>query len=507
MRQLTSLDAQFLAVESARNYGHVSGLAVYDPSTAPDGRLDAATMCRVVGERLHLLPPFRWKLAHVPLGIDHPYWIEDPDFDLDFHIRELGLPEPGDDRRLAEQVARIVARPLDRSRPLWELYVIHGLQEGRVALLTKIHHSVVDGVSGAEILSVLLDLAQDGREIPPPEEEPDRRVPSTLELLGRAALNAPRRQLAALATLPAAAANLPDIPGTHAVPGLTTLGRLTARAQQAVGMREDGQMLERPRTRPPQTRFNGRISAHRRFAFGRLSLDTVKQIKNELGVTVNDVVVALCATMLRDWLIAHDELPARPLVAMIPLSVRTEEQMGTFGNRVSMMAVPVATNEPDTRRRVLRTHEALRSAKEQHKAIPAEILSDLAQFIPPALAARVARTTVLAGTTGRVRPVFNVVISNVPGPQIPLYCAGATLEAHYPVSVILDGVGLNITVMSYMGHLDFGIVADYQQVDDVWPMIDGLSVALEELAGLVKPANGRRASRPAKAGTRSPAGG
>ena len=168
MRQLTSLDAQFLAVESARTYGHVGGLAVYDPSTAPGGGLEMADICRLVSERIHLLPPFRWRLVGVPLGLDHPYWIEDPDFDLDFHIRDSAVPPPGDDRQLAETVARIFARPLDRTRPLWELYLIHGLQGGRVALLTKVHHSVVDGVSGNEILAVLLDPSPEGREIPPP---------------------------------------------------------------------------------------------------------------------------------------------------------------------------------------------------------------------------------------------------------------------------------------------------------------------------------------------------
>src|SRR5918992_5659245 len=177
MRQLTPLDAQFLAIESSRTYGHVGGLAVYDPSTAPGGELGIPEICRLVSERLHLLPPFRWRLAQVPLGLDLPYWTEDEHFDLDFHIRESAVPPPGDDRRLAETVARIFARPLDRSRPLWELYLIHGLPEGRVALLTKVHHSVVDGVSGSEILSVLLDASPEGGEIPPPDGESSARRP------------------------------------------------------------------------------------------------------------------------------------------------------------------------------------------------------------------------------------------------------------------------------------------------------------------------------------------
>src|SRR3954452_6877593 len=177
MRQLTSLDAQFLAMETPQTWGHVSGLAVLDPSTTPSGQLTIADVCRVVSERLHLLPPFRWRLVWVPFGLDHPYWIEDPNFDIDFHIRESAVPPPGTDAQLAEVVSRIVARPLDRRHPLWELYLIHGLEHGRVAMLTKIHHAAVDGVSGAEITGLLLDLSAEGREIPPPPGRGPARPP------------------------------------------------------------------------------------------------------------------------------------------------------------------------------------------------------------------------------------------------------------------------------------------------------------------------------------------
>src|SRR3954467_3290017 len=188
MQQLTSLDAQFLAIETPRTYGHVGGLAVYDPKTAPGGDLTHEDICRLVAERLHLLPPFTRRLVQVPLGLDHPYWIEDADFDLDFHIRDSAVPPPGDDRQLAHTIERIFARPLDRNRPLWEIYLIHGLSGGRVALLTKIHHSVVDGVWGNEILSVLLDSHPEGREIPPPDR-PVRsdRVPTDVEMARRGA--------------------------------------------------------------------------------------------------------------------------------------------------------------------------------------------------------------------------------------------------------------------------------------------------------------------------------
>ena len=497
MRQLTSLDAQFLAVESATTYGHVGGLAVYDPSTAPGGTMEIADLCRLVGERLHLLPPFRWRLVEVPFGIDHPYWIEDPDFDLDFHIRESAVPPPGDDRRLAETVARIFARPLDRRRPLWELYLIHGLPDGRVGMLTKIHHSVVDGVSGNEILSVLLDPSPEGRELPASEPVRPDRVPGDLEMLGRGLLSLPGQPVRALRSLPTALPNLTTLPGANAFPGVPTLSRGVGHVRRLAGIEDDPNVLEATTARPPRTSFNGPISGHRRFSFGSLSLDSVKAIKNEAGVTVNDVVVALCASAVRDWLKERDELPDEPLVAMVPVSVRTRQEKGTFGNRISMMIVPIATDEADPRRRLERTHELLLGAKARHNATPANLLTDATSFIPPAVASLAARTTM--EVMGRTRPPLNLVISNVPGPRTPLYCAGAQLQANFPVSVVVDGVGLNMTVMSYRDHLDFGIIADRDQVDDTWALMDGLRTALEELervvSGRAKPKRARAAAR------------
>ena len=487
MRQLTSLDAQFLSVETSRTYGHVGGLAVYDPSTAPGGRLEIGDICRLVAERLHLLPVFKWRLAEVPFNLDLPYWIEDPDFDLDFHIRESAVPPPGDDQKLAETVARIFARPLDRARPLWEVYLIQGLAGDRVALLTKIHHSVVDGVSGNEILSILLDPSPEGREPPPPPPEwpGGERPPGDVEMLARGLIGLPRQPLRALRAIPTTAPNVTELPGANAIPGIPTLTRVFSRARRLLGSDEDPSVLEVTTARPPRTSFNGPISAHRRFALGSISLDKVRAIKRELRVTVNDLVVALCASALRDWLLERDELPEDPLVAMVPVSVRTSEERGTFGNRISMMVVPIPTNEPDLGRRVERTHELLRRAKDRHRALPANLLTDATRFIPPAVMALAARTTV--DVLGRTRPPLNLVISNVPGPREPLYCAGAELQAHYPVSAIVDGVGLNITVMSYRDHLDFGIVADREQVDEVWSLVDGARRALDELGELVGP--------------------
>jgi diacylglycerol O-acyltransferase / wax synthase len=480
MRQLTSLDAQFLALETPRQSGHVAGLAILDTSTTPTGTLACADIQALVAERLPLLPPLRWRLKEVPLGLDYPYWCDDIDFDLDFHVRELALPAPGSDDQLAEQVARIVSRPLDRSRPLWELYLIGGLESGHTAMLTKIHHALIDGISGAEITGLLLDLVPEGRDLPAPgrwgDDEPP---PGELGMLARGLMGVPRYPLRALRSLPSAIPNLEETPfGT--LPGAAALGRLAKAAQRAVGAQE-GPIPTRERMVAPKTSFNGRVSAHRRFTFGQLKLDDVKAVKNAHGCTVNDVVVTICAGAVRRWLLAHDELPAEPLVVQVPVSVRTDEQAGTYGNRIMLMSAPLLTEEPDPVRRLLRTHEALDGMKERHRALPATLLQDANHFIPPAVFSRAARLTFRLATSRPGRPTWNLVISNVPGPQVPLYCAGARLVANYPVSVITDGMGLNITVMSYCGNLDFGIIADREQMPDVGKLIGWLGESLDEL--------------------------
>jgi len=373
MRQLSSLDAQFLAVESARVYGHVAFLGIYDPATAPDGRLDMRSVTRLLRERLHLLPPLRWRLVPVPLGIDLPYWADDPDFDLDFHVRETALPAPGDDRQLAETVSRLFGRQLDRGRPLWELYVIHGLPEGRVAILTKIHHSVVDGISGNEIMATLLDPEPSGRVIEPPPRggaEPREPIPTDRAMLVRGLRGIPRQPARALRTLPSTLAGFTDLPGANALPGIPTLSHVYSRARRALGSDESAGVLEVTTARPPRTPFNGPISAHRRFAFGSLSLDSVRAIRREFGTTVNDVVVSICAGAVREWLLERNALPDDPLVAMIPMSVRKRDVRGAWGNRISLMIVPIPTDEPDPRERLRRAHEILKGAKDRHRALP-----------------------------------------------------------------------------------------------------------------------------------------
>src|ERR1700722_7206511 len=285
MRQLTALDQQFLALEDSRHVGHVGALAILDPSTAPGGQVTLEDLQALIAERLPLVPPFRWRLAEVPFHLDYDYWIDDTDFDLDFHVRELALPPGGTELKLSEQVARIFSRPLDRSRPLWEIYLVHGLPQGRVAVMTKIHHAVIDGISGNEIQGALLDLTPEGREPPPPLSEPGDERPGELEMLARGALGVARYPLRLLGSVPRALPNVGDVPSLAAIPGFRAAGDVAAGIQRVLGRR--GRVIGRKDLTPPRTSFNGRISAHRRFAFGRLSLDEVKQVKNTFGVTVN----------------------------------------------------------------------------------------------------------------------------------------------------------------------------------------------------------------------------
>jgi WS/DGAT/MGAT family acyltransferase len=299
----------------------------------------------------------------------------------------------------------------------------------------------------------------------------------------------PRQALRGLRSAPCAVRYLDQNPFVRGVPGAKPIARLSRRLAAARPRRRDGGILEGRTLRAPRTMLNAPIGAHRRVALTRQSLDDVKAIKNHFGVTVNDVVVAICAGALHSWLSEHGELPAEPLLALVPVSVRTEAERGTFGNRVSAMLAPIPTHLADPEDRLRAAHEAMRSAKERHQALPATAIQDANEMIPPALFARAARVASrIAASRGSEAPV-NTIISNVPGSPVPLYLAGARVEALFPVSGVMHGVGVNITVMSYCGGLDFGIVADRDLVDDAWPLAAALAEAQAELVALVAQAD------------------
>ncbi len=455
MQQLSGLDASFLAMETPNTTGHVGGLSVLDPSDAP-APLNLARLTEVMAERLPLVPVLRRKLLEVPLGLDQPYWIDDPDFDIEYHVREIALPRPGSDAQLNEQVSRLHARPLDRSKPLWELYLITGLAKKRAAVYTKIHHAALDGASGVELLTVLFDLSPAGRDLPPAEPFRAAAAPPLPALAAKAA--------ARLAWRPVQTARITN----ELVKVIPTLApAVNTLVGNMLGLnRGDGSVISTRPGRPPATPFNRSITPHRRFAFRSVDLATVKMVKNAFGVSVNDVVMAMCAGALRRWLTEHDALPDQPLIAMIPVSVRDPSAKGALGNRVSAMLAPLPTSVTDPALRLQVVHSATQVAKAQQAAIPQGLVDQISDFAVPALAARAARVVFATGLLHRLPP-FNITISNVPGPNTPVYLCGARLLAHYPVSVVTDGQGLNITLIGYLGQLHFGLISCRELVPDL----------------------------------------
>ncbi|HEX2317419.1 MAG TPA: wax ester/triacylglycerol synthase family O-acyltransferase [Streptosporangiaceae bacterium] len=469
LQQLTGLDAAFLALETPKTTGHVGGLSVLDAKSAPEP-LTLELLTSVMGERLPLVPVLRRKLLNVPLGLDQPYWIDDPDFDIEYHIREIALPRPGSQAQLTEQVARLHARPLDRSRPLWEIYLITGLAKKRAAVYTKIHHSAIDGVSGAELLTVLLDLKPEGREVPAAEPFTPARPPG---LASMALLAATR-----LAWRPAQTVRVTN----EMIRVMPTLApTISSFVGGMLGLnRGDGEIITTRLGSAPVTPFNGPITQHRRAAFRSLSLDSVKSIKNAFGVSVNDVVLAMSAGALRRWLADHRALPEAPLITMIPVSIRDPASNGALGNKVSAMLAMLPTNIADPAERLVAVHAATELAKSQQATIPQGLVDQVSDFAPPALTARAARVVFATGLLHRVPP-FNLTISNVPGPNVPVYLCGAQLLAHYPLSVITDGQGLNITVIGYLGQLHFGLTSCRELVPDIDAMAGYLTDELDLL--------------------------
>ncbi|MGP3965723.1 WS/DGAT/MGAT family O-acyltransferase [Nonomuraea sp. 3N208] len=464
MRQLSALDAQFLNFETATNVANVGGLAVLGKDVSREKILN-----RLV-ERMAGVPQLRQRLVRVPFGLDHPYWADDDEIDLDHHVRELTLRPPGDDVRLGEQVASLHERRLDRTRPLWEMYLIHGLAGGRCGIYAKVHHAAVDGLTGAEVLAALMDPAPDvvAREPETP--------PGLWRMLARSAWHLAAGPAHLLRFAGEALPVLDQLPLVSRLPGVGSLSRVTRR----------NPVPELPHFAAPHTPFTGPVSSRRSYAFAELPLREIKRVKNAFGVTVNDVVMALAASALRRWLMAHRALPEVPLVAGVPFSVRG--RAGTNeGNQVTIMITQLPTHVDDARRRLELVSEAMRQIKERFALTPARLLRDLSESMPAALSGLADRAAL--ELVGRMAPPINVIVSNVPGPQFPLRIAGVRLLAHYPVSVVTDVTGaVNITAFSYNGHLDVGIIACGRQVRDAWAFSGYLREALDEL----KPLSRRR---------------
>lgn len=452
------MDATFLYVETPSSHMHVAMTGLYDTSTMPNGYSLQAFKDHIES-RLHLVPPFRRRLVEVPFQFHHPVWIEDPQFDLDNHVRAITAPAPGGPKELARIAAQIASVPLDRSRPLWEAWVIEGLEGDRVGFVAKVHHSAIDGASGAEIMTALYDLQPEPAEFER-TESPVEEIPGRAELLSHAAVSKLRRSM-------------------NAVP---LLARTIRSASRLIGNISNKDKIHGavPLTAPP-TPFNQTISPRRTVGFARIRLDEIKAVKDALGVTVNDVVLALVSGTLRRYLDSHGALPDDTLLAVCPVSVRDESERGSAGNKVSAMFVELASDLDDVGERIEAIALSTAGAKEDHNALGARTLTDWAEWAAPRTFGLAMRTYSAMNLADRHRPIHNLVISNVPGPPFPLYLAGAEMIAAYPMGPIMDGAGLNVTVLSYREHVDIGFMACAELIPDVWDLADSVVPAFEEI--------------------------
>ncbi len=456
MERLSGLDASFLYLETPRAHMHVGMIAILEAGEAAGG-YSFDRLQQLIADRIHLVPPFRRRLLRVPFDLHHPVWIEDPDFDIIHHVRRVSCAAPGGRRELADICGRIMSTPLDRSRPLWEVWIIEGLRQGRVGFLTKVHHAAVDGVTGASLLVHLFDMER----TPPPPPAPPPRMPEAIPTDGELVRDAlaerakqPREMLKVAAQSLRAARDVVRVRRDKSIPDGAT--PLTA----------------------PRTRFNGTIGAQRSTAFARVPLRGVKAIKNAFGTTVNDVVLAITAGALTKYLKSKEELPAEPLLATCPISVRSDTPSA---NKVSAMFTSLATHIEDPVERLRTIHEATRGAKEEHNAIGAAMLQNWAQFAAPTTFNLAARAYSAMNLAEKHRPIHNLVISNVPGPPFPLYLGGAELVAVYPLGPVLEGAGLNVTVLSYKDAVDFGFIVSQNLCPDLWTLAEAVEPAFEEL--------------------------
>ena len=458
VQRLTGQDASFLYNETPRQHMHTLKISVLDPSTVPGG-YSFEKVKETLAARLHLLPPFRRKVVSVPFDLHHPLWVEDPDFDLDRHVKRTVLDPPGGREAFDAVISTIASGPLDRSRPLWEIWVVEGMEGGRVGFVAKIHHCAADGVMAAELLANVFDADPATLDAPPPAEEwrPDE-VPSR----GRLALDA-----------------IVDL--LRVVLGLPALLVRTFRGLFAVARHKKAAPVSPPAPfSGPNCSFNRALTPNRIFVTTSLPLSEVKDVKTGFGVTVNDVVLALCAGALRAYLDEKDELPSKPLVAGVPISTRKPDAP-LRANSVSNMFTAVPVHLGDPAERVRAVHEVTKGAKEQFNLLGVDMLADWLELTPPRPYAAFIRLYGRLRLADRHRPPINLVVSNVPGPQVPLYIAGARLEAIYSMGPILENVGLNVTVWSYLDSLNFGIVGVREHVPDLRRLTDLLEEELEHL--------------------------
>jgi diacylglycerol O-acyltransferase / wax synthase len=476
--RLTGLDSSFLHLEQGASHMHVAGAMVLE------GRPPAYDeLIEQIVARLHLVPRYRQRLAFVPLHQGRPVWVDDPHFNVAFHVRHTALPRPGGEEQLKRLCGRIFSQALDRSRPMWELWLVEGLSDDRFALLSKTHHALVDGISGVDIATVLFDTSPEPAGVaPPPGDWTPRPLPTDAQLLADALLERATAPAEMVRGVRAA------LRGPRQVASTLAGAALGVGAVARAGLRS-----------APASPLNVRIGPHRRFTWVRGDLQAFKAVKNALGGTVNDVVLAAVAGALGRHLQRHDQLEADTVLrAMVPVSVRADVERGALGNRVAAMWAGLPVGEPDPVARLLTISAEMSGVKESGQAVGAQVLTELSGFAPPTIMAQAARLS------ARQR-MFNLVVTNVPGPQIPLYMLGRRLERMYPMVPLAANQALGIAIMSYDGQLNFGLNADYDALPDVERLAEDLSAAIAELvdaAGVVPADAGRpttRGGRPAPA--------
>ena len=463
MERLSGLDASFLYLETPTLHMHVAMAMVFDPSTVPGG-YSFAKMQAQIASRTYQAPVFRRLLVEVPFRLGHPVWIDDPDFDIGYHVRRAAVPSPGGLRELADLAGDIASRKLDRSRPLWEMWVVEGLADGRIALVAKMHHSTVDGMSGAALLSVLFDLQPDpGPEPEPPTLQPGP-VPSKPVLVSEA--------VAARAMRPVELTK--DLVRTSQ--RLLNVRRVRKEPEHRSPLARAALPLSAPRTS-----FSGALTRRRQVSLTEIGLPDVKRLKNATGATVNDVVLAVCTGALRDLLIQGDELPDKSLVAVVPVSVQPDVGAPHGSNKVSQMFVQLPVHLDDPMERLQAIQEGTRGAKEEHHALGADTLQNWAEHATPNTFATAARLYSRMRLADRHRPIANLIFSNVPGPDFPLYLGGAEMTAGFPLGPVMDGLGPNITIMSYRGVLYWGIITCPETMPGSWQLAADVPGALDEL--------------------------
>jgi len=458
--RLSAIDAGFLHQESASTHMHIGAVAIFE-GPAPSH----AEFLEHIRARLSLVPRYRQKLAAAPLGLGRQRWVDDPNFNLEYHVRRSALPAPGDEERLRQLAARVFSQALDRTKPLWEMWVVEGLSDGRFALISKTHHALVDGISGIDLMTTLFDVTKVPRTV---EGDPwvPRPVPTPAELTAASLLGA----VGAVVTLPLRTAGALAHP--HEV-----ADELAERVEGVSGIART--LVLAP---APKSPLNVPIGPHRRIAFVPARLEDMKAVKNALGGTVNDVVLAVVAGALRRlYEFRGDPTDGVTLQVQVPVSTRRHEERGSFGNRITQVVAPLPIGVADPVERLRIVREAMQDVKESKQALGAASIADMQDFAPPTILAQASRLNFN-------HRLFNLLVTNVPGPQLPLYALGRELLSAFPIAFLAGDRALAVAIMSYHGGMNFGLLGDYDALPDIDVVAAGLEDALAELLTIARAA-------------------